>query len=264
MLHQFRASDQTLLSYFDMGHGRPVLFQHGFAMDHRQILEIWPNHSDLRLICLDLRGHGFSETGPIHQLTFQRALQDLRELIEHINLSPTAIGGSSLGAALALELATEMEVEQLIISRPAFPIQGNTDHFDVFRALKPIIENEPKDKWLATLEAHPTFIALAETAPRNQETYRFLLEHTRLPDLIQWMEALDQHALTLSVKDLDAIRCKTDVIGQAQDTLHPLELAQWFSQCIPQAHLHQVASAIESDDDYRASMQNVLTRILSA
>ena len=48
MLKQFEASDQTKLSYYDSGQGRLVLFQHGFSMDHRQVIEIWPDLDNIR------------------------------------------------------------------------------------------------------------------------------------------------------------------------------------------------------------------------
>ena len=93
MLKPFRASDGTLLQYFDHGHGRLVIFQHGFAMDHRQILETWPDLQDSRLVCLETRAHGFSELGPRQELSFQRAVMDLHELIDHLGEDPQIMGG---------------------------------------------------------------------------------------------------------------------------------------------------------------------------
>ena len=96
MLKKFEASDQTKLSYYDSGQGRLVLFQHGFSMDHRQVIEIWPSLDNIRLICLDVRGHGFTELATPDTLTLQHTVQDLLELFEYLGQTPTVVGGISL------------------------------------------------------------------------------------------------------------------------------------------------------------------------
>ena len=190
MLKPFRASDGTLLHYFDHGNGRLVMFQHGFAMDHRQILETWQDLQDSRLVCCETRGHGFSELGPSQELSFQRAVMDLHELIDHLGEDPQIMGGTSLGAALVMELSQQIAIPHLVLSRPAFGVDQNTDHFAVFRALQTIIRTKSQSQWLTELMDEPRFQALKATAPRNQETYQRLLDHPRLNDLMIWMDGL--------------------------------------------------------------------------
>ncbi len=263
MLHQFKASDQTQLTYYDSGHGRFVLFQHGFAMDHRQILEVWPELQDIRLVCLDTRGHGLSDLGDPVGMSFQRAVQDIRDLITHLGETPKIVGGTSLGAALTMELSRYISIEHLIISRPAFSADGDTSHFDVFRALRDIFKTEPQERWAMCLEQQSEFQALESIAPRNQETYRRLLEHPRLEELMVWMDALEFESMTLNSSDLKLLNCKTNVIARREDALHPAHLAEAFAKLIPQAQLHYVASCLSSDDAYRDSMRSVLKTILT-
>ena len=264
MLKQFEASDQTKLSYYDSGQGRLVLFQHGFSMDHRQVIEIWPNLDNIRLICLDVRGHGFTELATPHTLTLQHTVQDLLALFEHLGQTPTVMGGISLGAAITMELTKHLEIEQLIMCRPAFAPDSDTSHFDVFRRLRDIMQSEPQDQWAESLEQQPEFQSLAETAPRNQETYRRLLEHPRLEELMIWMDAPETEVMTITGPELGQLSCRADIIGQEQDALHPAQLARSLSRQIPHARLHYVASGVSSDDAYRASMQSTLTKILTS
>jgi len=264
MLKQFEASDQTKLSYYDSGQGRLVLFQHGFSMDHRQVIEIWPDLDDVRLICLDVRGHGFTELATPDTLTLQHTIQDLRALFEHLGQTPTIAGGISLGAAITMELTKSLEIEQLIVCRPAFAPDGDTSHFDVFRRLRDIMQSEPQHQWAESLEQQPEFQSLAETAPRNQETYRRLLEHPRLQELMIWMDALETEVMIITGSELGQLNCRTDIIGQEQDALHPAQLARSLSRQIPHARLHYVVSGGSSDDAYRASMQSTLTQILTS
>ena len=263
MLHQFRASDQVELTYYDSGHGRLVLFQHGFAMDHHQVLEVWPELQNIRLVCLDTRGHGLSHLGEPTSLSFQRAVQDIRELITHLGEVPTIIGGISLGAALTMELTRNVEIAHLIIARPAFAADGDTRHFAVFRALQHILKTEPQDRWALCLEQQPEFEALALIAPRNQETYRRLLEHPRLDELMIWMDALETEALTLTPAELSQLKCKTDVLAQQDDALHPAHLAETFAELIPEAQIHFMESGSSSDEAYRESMQKTLKAVFT-
>ncbi len=264
MLKQFEASDQTKLSYYDIGQGRLVLFQHGFSMDHRQVIEIWPDLDNIRLICLDVRGHGFTELAAPDTLTLQHTVRDLLALFEHLGQTPTIVGGISLGAAITMELTKHLKIEQLIVCRPAFAPDSDTSHFDVFRRLRDIIQSEPQDQWAESLEQQPEFQSLAETAPRNQETYRRFLEHPRLEELMIWMDAPETEVMTITGPELGQLSCRTDIIGQEQDALHPAQLARTLSRQIPHARLHYVASGVSSDDAYRASMQSTLTKILTS
>ena len=263
MLHQFRASDHVELTYYDSGHGQLAMFQHGFAMDHRQVLEVWPELQNIRLVCLDTRGHGLSQLGDPTTLSFQRAVQDIRELIAHLGEVPTIIGGISLGAALTIELTRDFEIAHLIIARPAFTTDGDTRHFAVFRALQHILRTEPQHRWALRLEQQPEFEALASIAPRNQETYRRLLEHPRLNELMIWMDALETEALTLTPAELSQLKCKADVIAQQDDALHPAYLAKTFAELIPKAQIHYVESGSSSDEAYRESMQRTLKAVFT-
>ena len=89
--------------------------------------------------------------------------------------------------------------------------------------------SEPQHLWADCLEQQPEFQSLAETAPRNQETYRRLLEHPRLQELMIWMDALETEVLTITGPELGQLSCCTDIIGQEQDALHPLHLARSIS-----------------------------------
>ena len=262
MLAELKVSDGTNLSYLDQGHGPLALFQHGFGMDWQQIHEIWPAQLGIRLICLNLRGHGDSETGSLEDLSFARAVKDILELIVHLGEEPKILGGISLGAALAMELTQYLSFSHLIISRPAFDVEGNTSNFDVFRALQRIMRDKPQNLWLTQLEHEACFQALANSAPRNQETYRRLLEHPRLSELMVWMNALEVDAMTINNKTLKHLKPRTDIIEQTYDALHPFTLARKYRDLIPNSNLHTVASGKESESKYQESMRTILHDIL--
>ncbi|MGA1002425.1 MAG: hypothetical protein ACO3R4_07260, partial [Litorivicinaceae bacterium] len=110
----------------------------------------------------------------------------------------------------------------------------------------------------------PSFQALKATAPRNQETYQRLLDHPRLNDLMIWMDALESEALTLSASDLQQFKGRIDVIGQHQDALHPMHLAQHLATLYPNAKLHEIAPGFASETEYQESLRRTLAEILSS
>ncbi len=79
-----------------------------------------------------------------------------------------------------MELTVHLEVEQLIVCRPAFAPVGGTLHFDIFRHFRNILQSQPQHLWAERLAQQPEFQSLAETAPHNQDTYLRLLKYLHL------------------------------------------------------------------------------------
>ena len=182
-------------------------------MGHQQVIDTWPHFRNIRLICLDTRRHRLSDLEPKFTLSFTRAVTDLVELIDHLDEKPVAFGGTSLGATLVMQLCPHIATSHLVLLHPAFGIDGDTPNFEVFRVLKRIVQERPRSKWLQTLKQTQKFQVLAMSAPRNQETYRRLLNHPRLEHLMNWMRAMDQEALSIERSDICQYQGRVDVIG---------------------------------------------------
>ncbi len=98
-------SDGVTLAYDDEGHGRPVVLLHGYA-GNRHNFEFQREAllgAGYRVIGLDIRGHGASET-PSHGQTMARLGQDTRELLELLDLEDVALIGHSMGVSVALAM----------------------------------------------------------------------------------------------------------------------------------------------------------------
>ncbi len=101
----FQTSDGLWLYYEVTGEGDPILLLPGFGeastMWYRTVPVLAKNH---KVICLDLRGHGLSMkvAGNNRQV---RMAQDIRELIDYLNLDQVLLIGHSLGGAVAATYA---------------------------------------------------------------------------------------------------------------------------------------------------------------
>lgn len=100
-------SDGVRLAYDDEGDGIPCVLLHGFASRRTH----WEFQRDAllgagyRVVALDLRGHGASDT-PKHGQTVTRLGQDVRELLELLDLHGVNLVGHSMGVSVALAMST--------------------------------------------------------------------------------------------------------------------------------------------------------------
>jgi pimeloyl-ACP methyl ester carboxylesterase len=105
----FRYQGQHALSYDVYGEGdRVIVLVHGLLMNRRMYERLGPEMAARgnRVICLDLLGHGRSDRPDDPHLYSMTAFADqVKAFLDHMELERAVIGGTSLGANVALEFA---------------------------------------------------------------------------------------------------------------------------------------------------------------
>lgn len=112
------------IGYVEYGSGeRPIVLIHGLLMNRRMFERLGPalaargNH----VICIDLLGHGRSDQ-PDDLRLYSMPLfgEQVVALLDHLGLERAVVGGTSLGANVALELAVRHpdRVEALFVEMP--------------------------------------------------------------------------------------------------------------------------------------------------
>ncbi len=103
--------------------GPPVVLLHGLTLSSRmmeRLAEALPQH---RVLLLDLHGHGRS-TRPRDPACYalEEFVADTIALLDHLEIASAVIGGTSLGANVAYELAlvAPERVEAMILEMPVF------------------------------------------------------------------------------------------------------------------------------------------------
>jgi 2-succinyl-6-hydroxy-2,4-cyclohexadiene-1-carboxylate synthase len=111
--------DGVELFYEESGSGPAIVLSHGFSATsamwatQRRALE-----SRYRCITWDMRGHGASASpADPHEYSAATTVSDLRQLLDHLEISKAVIGGLSLGGymSLAFHLAFPDRVSALVI-----------------------------------------------------------------------------------------------------------------------------------------------------
>jgi pimeloyl-ACP methyl ester carboxylesterase len=111
-MNEFTTSDGLGLRYVIDDYTDPwrqastVVMIHA-AMGSARRFYAWVPHlaCDFRVVRLDVRGHGESAAPVPDQLSFERLVLDVKELLDHLSIAKAHLVGSSAGAIVAQGLA---------------------------------------------------------------------------------------------------------------------------------------------------------------
>ena len=105
--------DNTKIYYEDYGKGETVLFVHGLSSSHFELRNfIGEFKNEYRCVSYDHRGHAASDRPGIH-MNVKTLAQDLRELIEYLDLRDIHIIGHSMGAATIFNYVDQFGCDRL-------------------------------------------------------------------------------------------------------------------------------------------------------
>ncbi len=112
------------ISFDEYGEGeRPIVLAHGLLMNRHMFDQLGPALAKRgnRVICVDLLGHGRSDQpDDLRLYSMPLFAEQILALLDHLGLERAVVGGTSLGANVALELAVRRpeRVEGLFIEMP--------------------------------------------------------------------------------------------------------------------------------------------------
>jgi non-heme chloroperoxidase len=99
----FRTSDDAIIYFEDHGAGKPIVLVHGFVCSTKFFEKNIEGLSKTnRVILLDLRGHGNSSKC-LHGHTVARYAQDIKELLDYLNVEHATILGWSVSGQIPLK-----------------------------------------------------------------------------------------------------------------------------------------------------------------
>lgn len=114
---KFKTTDGVRLYYESVGEGKPLVLVHPPLMGHVVFKHQKALAKDYRLIFLDLRGHGHSDH-QVDDVSVSRLMEDLHELLDHLNINKAAFLGYSAGGTICQAFASHYpeRVSALILS----------------------------------------------------------------------------------------------------------------------------------------------------
>lgn len=215
------------------GEGPIVVLQHGLCGDIAQPKEVFPR-GRFAHAALDCRGHGRSPAGNLNALTIAHFTDDLAQMIDLLPTAPVAVGGISMGAAMALRLAVTRPdlVPALVLSRPAW-VTG-----DAPANMQPnAVAGRMLAQGLAAFEASDTARMLAVQGPDNLSSLRGFFQRQPQDVTAALLTRISADGPGVTEADLAALRIPVLVLGSAEDYVHPFAHAEALARMIPGARL---------------------------
>jgi len=232
------------IGFDEYGEGeRPIVLAHGLLMNRHMFDRLGPALAKRgnRAICVDLLGHGRSDQpDDLRLYSMPLFAEQVVALLDHLGLERAVVGGTSLGANVALELAVRHpeRVEGLFIEMPVLDnaLAGVAAIFAPIllglRAGRPLVEIGSR---LASLIPRTNFIldigldwARRRPGPSIAVLEGLLLGETAPPR--EQRRLIDRPAL---------------VVGHQLDPLHPFSDSGMLLEELPHAQLVEANSILE-------------------
>jgi len=232
------------IGYCEHGTGsRVIVLTHGLLMDGRMFTHLAPTLAagGHRAIVMDMLGHGCSDQP--HEMTEYSMPQfgkDVVALLDHLAIDQAVIGGTSLGANIALEVAcaAPSRVRALVLEMPvlenALPAAA--------AAFVPLA--------LALRSSQRVMSALSwltRRIPRTHYLLDILLDFVRRDPAasIAVLNGLLFGRVAPPLGERRALHHPTLVIGHPSDPIHPFSDADGIARELPNARLVTASSMLE-------------------
>jgi pimeloyl-ACP methyl ester carboxylesterase len=226
----------------DVGAGRPVLFIHGWPVDHR-MFEYQTTHLPgygFRCIQPDLRGFGRSDqtwTG----YTYDRLSDDIRVIIDTLRLSSVKLVGFSMGGAIAIRYMRRHaghNVSQLLLlaaAAPAFTQRPGYPYGMTKEEVNKLIEAGYKDR-PKMLESFGEIFFASKVSPAFRSWFHSLgLKASNRGTAATAVSLRDEDCSP----DLPYIRVPTAIFHGVSDKVCPFAFARLLNKGIKGSVLHR-------------------------
>ena len=225
--------EEINLYYEIHGEGEPLLFIHGLGSSSRD----WELQLDLfaqnyQLILVDVRGHGRSGKPP-GPYSIPLFAEDIKKLLQALQVGPVHILGISLGGMIAFQLGISHPelVKSLIIvnSTPELVARTVKDHLGIWQRLLIV-------RFLGMRKMGEVLGNRFLPDPEQAELRKIFIERWAENDKSTYTEAM-KAVIGWSVRDrLGEIRCPTLVLGSDGDYFPTAEKENYL-KLIPGAEL---------------------------
>lgn len=252
--------------YRESGQGLPFVFQHGLGGDVQQPFGLYRPPAGVRLLSLDCRGHGQTQPlGDPAELRLEVLADDVVAWLDYLQTPRAVVGGISMGAAVALNLAVRypQRVIGLVLSRPAWlagPLPFNVSTYgEIARLIRHLGSEAGLQEFLAS-ELHQTVLRESPDAARSLVGQ---FTEGRAVDAVARLEQIPGQAPLTDPDDLTKIVVPTLVLANRQDPIHPFEVGQALAGAIAGAAFGELTPKSVSADQHRADVQRWLDGFLA-
>jgi pimeloyl-ACP methyl ester carboxylesterase len=250
------------------GGSMPFVFQHGLGGDANQPLGYIGDAPPSPVISLNARGHAPSSDIDPAAATFDTFADDAIALADQLGLARFVVGGISLGAGTALNLAIRYpdRVTALVLCRPAWLDRPQVEfNRHAYAEIADLLEGHSPETAAARYTRTRTYQILRNISPAAAASLLGQLTRPRAAQNSVILRTFPGSSPTNSTDGWRAVDMPTLVIGHHDDPFHPYEIAQAHADTIPGATLRTVpskdADAARFTADIETSLHNFLRQL---
>lgn len=250
--------DDAALCVFDTGQGGlPVIFQHGLGGNEEQVAQNFPDSPFHRRLTVECRAHGDSGVGGKRPFSIAMFADDVLAAADAAGLDRFVAGGISMGAAIALRLASRHpdRVLGLVMVRPAWTFDAAPRNMCPYAEVAQLIHNRPLDKARDAFVASATAARFRSEAPDNLASLIGFFERENATIFTEVMQAIAADGPGVSRAAAGALAIPTLVIGCGLDLVHPLATARELAEIIPNAIFAEVTPKATDKDRHFAEIR---------
>lgn len=227
----------------DLGEGPAVVLISGFGLDH----ELWDRQvrvltgRGLRVLCVDQRGHGFSDN-PLHGYDIDRLAADLVSVLGRLEIGNATLVGHSFGGQVAFRasaIAPEL-VDRLALVGSNGVRASRGEGFPFGGPPGPLLDGMVADEHANRVGARYRTIASAFAHEPDPRTVDWLVRCSlRMPS---WAAVACYRSLLMTdlLADIPrVVRPVLQIVGVG-DPVHSAKGARWLQQQLPDATLVEV------------------------
>lgn len=259
--------DGLRFHYRDEGAGIPFVFQHGLGGDLAQPFDLYSAGDGIRLLGFDCRGHG--ETRPLGgegDLSFARFADDLIALLDHLDIERAIVGGISMGAGLALNVALRYprRVRALILVRPAW-LDGPMPEWarETYAAIARLIRAHGASQGRTLFAGSERYRKAAHRSAATAASLLGQFDRPRAEETVAILERLPADAPVASLDSLTADRRPTLILANRQDRVHPFAFGLALAEAIPGAQLQEITSRTADSTRHAADVRRCIATFLA-
>jgi len=243
------------------GGSMPFLFQHGMDGDANQPISYIGDAPPSAVISLNARGHAPSNDIDPAAATFDTFTDDVIALADQLELVGFVVGGISLGAGTALNLAIRYpdRVTSLVLCRPAWLDRPQAEfNRHAYTEIADLLERYPPETAAARFTQTRTYQTVRNISPAAAASLLGQLTRPRAAQNAVILRAFPGSSPTISIDTWRAVEVPTLVIGHHDDPFHPYEIAEAHADTIPGATLRTVPSKDADPARFAADIQTTL------
>ncbi|MDO5022708.1 MAG: alpha/beta hydrolase [Eubacteriales bacterium] len=231
-------SNGVILHYIDEGQGEPFIFLHGLGGDTKQILTSFDQDPKIRLISLDMQGHGQSQVD-WDNYNFSTLADDVINLMDMLKLDKVSIGGISMGAAVSVNLALRYpkKIKKLLLVRPAWTDKSmDSDKIRLFSLEAEYLKNNDRQGFVNTEE----YMALKNKSLYSAGSFSGGFNTKASLEHYDKFKILPAQSPFTNVEELHNIEIPTLILACKRDWVHPYEYGEYYQQHIKNSILKEL------------------------